>query len=79
MSGRTVATSFEPNDASTRFCDSNISVSTRRGETVAQLVARETNEWSPEALAVANGIGVEDRLSPDLPVKIARSERYDGR
>ena len=48
----------------------------RAGESIAQVLARGGAAWTPAQAAVANGVGAEQKLERDWPVKVAVSERY---
>lgn len=47
----------------------------RSGETVAEVLARNSSTWSPAGAAVANGVAVATRLEAGWPVKVAIRER----
>ena len=50
----------------------------RKGETLAQLLARVDNAWRPDAVAIANGLSLGQHLRTGQPVKYVRAERYQG-
>ncbi|MGH7390219.1 MAG: M48 family metalloprotease [Candidatus Rokuibacteriota bacterium] len=49
---------------------------TKAGETVAALVARTGSRWTAEMVAVANQLGLDNRLAANQPIKIVVAERY---
>ena len=51
-------------------------VEAKRGETLAALLDRTGNAWSPQRAAAANGIAVDAALQSEQTVKVARWEPY---
>ena len=54
-------------------------VRARRGETIPSLVARTRSTWTPDMVAVANGLETSARLTEGQPMKIAVNEPYVAR
>jgi predicted Zn-dependent protease len=74
-----VAASFRPLGPADRerIIESRLRVRpARAGETVAQVLARGGGTWSPERMAVANGIAADRKLEAGWPVKVPVSQRY---
>ncbi|HTU02766.1 MAG TPA: M48 family metalloprotease, partial [Candidatus Sulfotelmatobacter sp.] len=51
----------------------------RAGESLADLARRSRSVWSPEELAIANGLPADARLKAGQPIKVAVSEPYRDR
>jgi len=53
-------------------------VRARAGETLAALLRRVDNAWKPEAVAIANGVALDEPLTKGQAVKVVRAEPYTG-
>jgi len=76
-----VATTMRPLRASERerIMETRLRVrSSRAGETVAQVIAKNAGTWTAAQAAVANGITPDARLPIDWPVKVPIRQTYAG-